>query len=81
MQPCCMEPGIVNLTDFTTSRLEQSLTQTTPLFPPGNFQIIVNGPNSKTIQLIDLTFAINGLFFVEAGYGKYILAGGLTFKF
>jgi hypothetical protein len=50
----------------------------------GNKAIIANDPTAFAYQVslgTKLMLAKQAGFFVEAGYGKYILSGGLTFKF
>lgn len=50
----------------------------------GNKAVIADDPNALAYQIgigMKLMLAKQAGFFVEAGYGKYVLAGGLTFKF
>ncbi len=50
----------------------------------GNKAIVANDPTALAYQVsvgAKLMLAKQAGFFVEAGYGKYILSGGLTFKF
>lgn len=50
----------------------------------GNKAVIADDPTALAYQVgigAKLMLAKQSGFFIEAGYGKYILAGGLTFKF
>jgi hypothetical protein len=64
LQPCCMEPNVTNLTDYSFIKLVNTVQN---FFPQANYQISPLGSNTYILKLYDVSFAINGLFFIESG--------------
>lgn len=77
-------PGTRTVSPYFRTAIGVNIWSDNYAFPNGSKVVQDNGEQDLAYQVslgMKLNISKNAGFFVEAGYGKYILSGGLAFKF